>query len=145
MLAELVDHVIGIDPDRDWITAAVLDAKTTGVIATAIAGADDLPLAVARAVWWHAAAGLRAGLDRAGRATATDLLAALPQVLGDLRRGPREDDPAVSVAWPAGSARVPSSAGRGSGASGNGLAGVRCAATWGALPWEEWARPEVAR
>ena len=21
MLAELVDHVIGIDPDRDWITA----------------------------------------------------------------------------------------------------------------------------
>jgi len=23
MLAELVDHVIGIDPDRDWITAAV--------------------------------------------------------------------------------------------------------------------------
>ena len=34
MLAELVDHVIGIDPDRDWITAAVVDAKTTGVIAT---------------------------------------------------------------------------------------------------------------
>ena len=35
MLAELVDHVIGIDPDRDWITAAVVNAKTTGVIATA--------------------------------------------------------------------------------------------------------------
>jgi len=34
MLAELVDHVIGIDPDRDWITAAVVDADTTGVIAT---------------------------------------------------------------------------------------------------------------
>lgn len=34
MLAELVDHVIGIDPDRDWITAAVVDARTTGVIAT---------------------------------------------------------------------------------------------------------------
>ena len=35
MLAELVDHVIGIDPDRDWITAAVVHAKTTGVVATA--------------------------------------------------------------------------------------------------------------
>ena len=34
MLAELVDHVIGVDPDRDWITAAVVDAHTTGVIAT---------------------------------------------------------------------------------------------------------------
>ena len=26
MLAELVDHVVGIDPDRDWVTLAVLDA-----------------------------------------------------------------------------------------------------------------------
>ena len=34
MLAELVGHVIGIDPDRDWITAAIVDARTTGVIAT---------------------------------------------------------------------------------------------------------------
>ena len=41
MLAELVDHVIGIDPDRDWITAAVLDAKTTGVIATAKFAANN--------------------------------------------------------------------------------------------------------
>ena len=31
MLAELVDHVIGVDPDRDWITAAIIDARTTGV------------------------------------------------------------------------------------------------------------------
>lgn len=35
MLAELVDHVIGIDPDRDWITAAIVDTRTTGVIDTA--------------------------------------------------------------------------------------------------------------
>ena len=35
MLAELVDHVIGVDPDRDWITLAVIDAHTTGVIAEA--------------------------------------------------------------------------------------------------------------
>ncbi len=34
MLAEMVDHVIGIDPDRDWITAAVLEAATAGVVAT---------------------------------------------------------------------------------------------------------------
>lgn len=34
MLAELVDRVIGVDPDRDWITAAVVEARTTGVVAT---------------------------------------------------------------------------------------------------------------
>ncbi len=34
MLAELVDHVIGVDPDRDWITVAAVDARTSGVIAT---------------------------------------------------------------------------------------------------------------
>ena len=28
MLAELVDHVVGVDPDRDWITLAVLDAAS---------------------------------------------------------------------------------------------------------------------
>ncbi len=41
MLAELVDHVIGVDPDRDWITAAVVDAHTTGVIATERFSADS--------------------------------------------------------------------------------------------------------
>ena len=41
MLAELVDHVIGVDPDRDWITAAVVDAHTTGVIATERFAADS--------------------------------------------------------------------------------------------------------
>jgi transposase len=46
MLAELVDHVVGVDPDRDWITLAVLDARTGGVIAegrfpAAKAGYDD--------------------------------------------------------------------------------------------------------
>jgi len=33
MLAELVHHVVGVDPDRDWITLAVIDAATSGVIA----------------------------------------------------------------------------------------------------------------
>jgi ADP-dependent NAD(P)H-hydrate dehydratase / NAD(P)H-hydrate epimerase len=58
-----------------------------GIVGAAIARADDVPLAVARAVWWHAAAGQRAGRGRADRATATDLLAALPSVLGDLADG----------------------------------------------------------
>lgn len=47
MLADLVDHVIAIDPDRDRITAAVLHAKTTGVVVTQVfpatkGGYDDL-------------------------------------------------------------------------------------------------------
>ena len=33
MLAELVDHVVGVDPDRDWITLAVLDVWNAGVVA----------------------------------------------------------------------------------------------------------------
>jgi transposase len=33
MLAELVHHVVGVDPDRDWVTLAVLDARSAGVIA----------------------------------------------------------------------------------------------------------------
>lgn len=33
MLAELVHHVIGVDPDRDWITLAVVDAHSSGVVA----------------------------------------------------------------------------------------------------------------
>jgi hypothetical protein len=40
MLAELVDHVISIDPDQDWITAAVIDAITTGVVAKQKFSAD---------------------------------------------------------------------------------------------------------
>ena len=33
MLAELAHHVIGVDPDRDWITLAVVDAHSSGVVA----------------------------------------------------------------------------------------------------------------
>jgi transposase len=32
MLADLVDHVIGVDPDRDRITAVVIDASTKGEV-----------------------------------------------------------------------------------------------------------------
>jgi transposase len=34
MLAELVDHVIGVDPDRDRSTVAAPDSRTSGVITT---------------------------------------------------------------------------------------------------------------
>ncbi len=33
MLADLVDPVIGVDPDRDWITLAVVEAHTSGITA----------------------------------------------------------------------------------------------------------------
>ena len=36
MLVELVDHVVGVDPDRDWITLAVLDARNAGVVAEGV-------------------------------------------------------------------------------------------------------------
>ncbi len=80
-------------PDgRVWVTpvggAALGSGGTgdalTGIVAAAVAGAHDVPLAVARAVWWHAAAGVRAGRATAGRASATDLLRELPAVLGEL-------------------------------------------------------------
>jgi ADP-dependent NAD(P)H-hydrate dehydratase / NAD(P)H-hydrate epimerase len=80
-------------PDgRAWVTplgGPALGAGGTGdvlagVIGAAIASSDDAPLDVARAVWWHAAAGERAGADRADRSTATDLLTVLPATLGDL-------------------------------------------------------------
>src|SRR5437879_2308494 len=35
MLADLVDQVIGVDPDRDRITLAVVDANTQGELARA--------------------------------------------------------------------------------------------------------------
>jgi transposase len=40
MLAELVDHVVGVDPDRDSITIAVIDAHTTAVLANERFAAD---------------------------------------------------------------------------------------------------------
>ena len=36
ILADDVDHVIGVDPDRDRVTLAVVDAATTGVIARGV-------------------------------------------------------------------------------------------------------------
>ena len=36
MLATTVEHVIGIDPDRDQVTASVVDTATTGEQASAV-------------------------------------------------------------------------------------------------------------
>jgi transposase len=82
MLAELVDHVIGVDPDRDWITAAVVDSNTTGIVATekfpassagydeAISWAETFTVAGERAWSVEGTAsydrGLTAALGRAG-------------------------------------------------------------------------------
>ena len=34
MSATMVEHTIGIDPDRDWVTASVVDTATTGKLAS---------------------------------------------------------------------------------------------------------------
>jgi hypothetical protein len=82
MLAEMVDPVIGIDPDRDWVTAAALDADTAGVLATGrfaastggyrqvVAWADEHSTATERAWAIEGTAsygrGLTAALSRCG-------------------------------------------------------------------------------
>lgn len=40
MLATMVEHVIGIDPDRDRVTASVMDTATTGEQASGVFGAS---------------------------------------------------------------------------------------------------------
>jgi transposase len=81
MLAELVDHVIGIDPDRDWITGAVVDANTTGIIATArfAANSDGYDEAI---VWADAysAAGDRSWVVEGSASYGRGLTAALCRV-----------------------------------------------------------------
>src|SRR6056297_2420650 len=81
MLAELVDHVIGIDPDRDWITAAVLDANTTGVVATAKFAANND--GYDEAVEWaeiHTTAGDRSWVVEGSGSYGRGLTAALSRV-----------------------------------------------------------------
>ncbi|MBK6855631.1 MAG: IS110 family transposase [Microthrixaceae bacterium] len=61
MLSELVDHVIGVDPDRDRITVAVVDAKTQGELGRA--EFPTTPAGYASAIDWadaHSTAGRRA-------------------------------------------------------------------------------------
>lgn len=50
MLAEVVDRVIGVDPDRDRITCAVVDAKTLGELASSEFSAN--PAGYLEALGW---------------------------------------------------------------------------------------------
>lgn len=50
MLAEVVDRVIGVDPDRDRITCAVVDAKTLGEVSSSEFAAD--PAGYLEAIGW---------------------------------------------------------------------------------------------
>jgi NAD(P)H-hydrate epimerase len=77
-------------PDgRVWVTPTggpALGAGGTGdvlagVIAASIATADDVPLAVARACWWHGLAGELAGARAAQRPSSSAILAAVPAAL----------------------------------------------------------------
>ena len=85
--------IVAAPDGRVWVTPTGSSALgsggsgdvLTGLVAAAVAAADDIPLAVARAVWWHGLAGELAGEETAGRSTAEDLLDALPDAL-DLTR-----------------------------------------------------------
>ena len=71
-----------------------------GMLGAALARRDpDTARAVARTVWWHAAAGTLAGLRSGGRTDATGLLVAIPDLFallaaeGDARRTVRDPGP----------------------------------------------------
>jgi ADP-dependent NAD(P)H-hydrate dehydratase / NAD(P)H-hydrate epimerase len=150
--------IVAAPDGRVWVTpvgSAALGSGGTGdalsgIIAAAIAAAEDVPLAVARAVWWHAAAGELAGHGRADRATATDLLRSLPATLADLaagvtgrdRRAATYLDSSVAPGSSASSGPVTSrSAGGAGGASGRGTSSggrQRELPRAGILPWDEW-------
>lgn len=109
-----------------------------GIIGAAIATTDDVPLAVAQAVWWHAAAGEAAGRRAARRATATGLLGELPTVLADLS--------AWTDAWGSGAAsRALASAGPGVAGGPGAARGGRGGAGGGSLPWDAWRMWHAAR
>ena len=98
------------------VLAGVVGAAVAAVVAAG--RIEDVPLAVARAVWWHAAAGDLAGGRVGGRATATDVLDELPAVLKRLQAG----DPAHPPSGPA----APREA-------------------QGRLPWASWRAEDLAR
>jgi hypothetical protein len=67
------------------VLAGMLGATLAAGWAQRVNGAaDDVARAVARTVWWHAAAGRLAGSRSAGHVDALAVLAALPQVLAQL-------------------------------------------------------------
>ena len=85
-----------VAPDgRRWVTplgSAALATGGTGDVLAGMIGAaiatdpEDVALAVARAVWWHAAAGELAGAGAGGRPSASAVATAVPAVLARLAR-----------------------------------------------------------
>ena len=81
--------IVAAPDGRIWVTptgSAALGAGGTGdvlagMVAAAVAPADDVPLAVARAVWWHGLAGELAGEDCAGRPASDAVAAVVPSAL----------------------------------------------------------------
>jgi hydroxyethylthiazole kinase-like uncharacterized protein yjeF len=90
--------IVAASDGRVWVVptgSAALGSGGTGdvlagMIAAAVARADDIALATARAAWWHGLAGELAGRDNADYAGAEDLLAAVPAALGETLRLARE-------------------------------------------------------
>ncbi len=86
--------VVAAPDGRTWVTPVGGPALATGgtgdvlsgLVGAAAATADDVPLAVARAVWQHGFAGDVLGARLAGRLTADVLAGELPAVLDSLRR-----------------------------------------------------------
>jgi ADP-dependent NAD(P)H-hydrate dehydratase / NAD(P)H-hydrate epimerase len=63
-------------------------ARTDPVLSASADGPVGVSLAVAQAVWWHAAAGVRSAERRGSGMVATDVVASLPRVLSELARQP---------------------------------------------------------
>lgn len=86
--------VVAAPDGRVWVTPvggpALASGGTgdvlAGMVAAAIARADDIPLAVARAVWQHGFAGHFSGRSKAQRLTADELARSVPIALGTLAR-----------------------------------------------------------
>ncbi|MFN2557801.1 MAG: NAD(P)H-hydrate dehydratase [Nitriliruptorales bacterium] len=81
--------IISAPDGRVWVTptggpalgAGGSGDVLAGAVATSVASAEDVALAVARACWCHGLAGDLAGLDTADRSTSDDVAEALPSAL----------------------------------------------------------------
>ncbi len=81
--------IVAAPDGRVWVTPTGGPALGTGgtgdvlagMIGAAVAAADDVPLAVARAVWWHGFAGQLAGAGSADRPASDAVAAAVPIAL----------------------------------------------------------------
>jgi len=93
ILAKGPSTIVAAPDGRVWVTptggpglgSGGTGDVLAGVVGAAIAKADDVPLAVARAAWWHGLAGDLAAAAAAGRGTAHGVLECLPRALEEAR------------------------------------------------------------